>query len=573
MSGIDVTFRIGGEAGQGVESSGAGFSSALTRAGLHIIGVPDYYSRIRGGHNHFTIRVCDEPVWAIRETVDVLLALNKETVERHIDKMAPGGAIIVDENIDLDDLMAGGQDVRWVRMPLTQIAEDHGSRVMTNTATLAVAAALVDLGLDQIISVIADNFGKKGAKIVEANRQVAQAAYDMAQERYGDMGWHIPPRPSVDRVALNCSDAFALGAMVAGCKFFAGYPMTPATSIMQYLAAHAAEWGLVVKHAEDEIAAINMCVGAAHTGVRVLTATSGGGFDIMVEGLSLAGMTETPIVLYMAQRPGPATGLATRTGQGDLMISLYSSHGDYPRVLIAPHTPEEAFACAIRAFNLAEKYQCVVIVLAEQYNASNVQSCDADLFDFDLAIDRGKLLSPDEVDALSDYERFAITPDGVSPRAIQGTSVKAVFMSTGNEHRQDGHITEDAQISRDMLDKRMRKLEGIRQEMRPPIVEGPAQSDLTFISWGATYGPLFEAVQLLNEQGRSANMVHFIDLWPFPDCEMLEAANHIVAVEGNATAQLAFLLRAYAGIEVDDTILRYDGRPFTSAYILARVED
>ncbi len=573
----DVSFRIGGEAGQGVESSGAGFVKALVRAGLHVLGMPDYYSRIRGGHNYFTVRVGDEPVFAIREPIQLLLALNAETVARHVSKLVPGGAIIVDETTQFDESLLAGRDVRVLRVPMTAIAEREGDVLMANTAALAVAAGVTRFDLKYVLSVIEDNFRRKGDAVVQANRRVAQAAYDLAQQGLGGtFPWTIEARESPRRVTITGNQAFAMGALMGGCKFVAGYPMTPATTVLEYMAQHAAKWGLVVKHAESEIAAVNMCVGAANAGVRAMAPTSGGGFDLMTEGLSLSGITETPLVIYLAQRPGPATGLPTRTAQGDLFLALHASHGEYPRVVMAPHTPEEAFRCAVRAFNIAEKYQCLVIVLSDHHNASSVYSADADAFDFrDIQIDRGKLLSAQDVEAMGEYRRYAVTPDGVSPRALPGTHPKAVYLTTGDEHTEEGYITEEPEIVQAQMEKRLRKLETARSEIRPPLKFGPEKADITFVTWGSSYGCVREAMNILNKNGVSANMVQFVDLWPFPAeaaRQALAGARKLVDVEGNATAQFARLLRAYADIKVDQTILRYDGRSFTPEYILERLE-
>jgi|YNPNPStandDraft_1061719.scaffolds.fasta_scaffold01828_8 2-oxoglutarate ferredoxin oxidoreductase subunit alpha len=576
MSAIDVTFRLGGEAGQGVESSGAGFTKALVRAGLEALAVADYMSRIRGGHNFFTIRASDRPVLATREHVHLLIALTGETVARHVEHLVPGGVILCDETLSFDETVLQGKPVQLLRAPLVAIAEGEGDRVMANTAALAIAAGLTGLELAPLLSVIADNFRKKGSAIVEQNTRVAQTAYTWAQERSGMCPWKLQARARSPRLTLSGSQAFAMGALAAGCKFVAGYPMTPATPVLEYMAQHAAAWGLVVKHAESEIAAINMCVGAAHAGARAMAPTSGGGFDLMTEGVSLAAMLEDPIVVYLAQRPGPATGLPTRTAQSDLFLALHASHGEYARIIMAPHTPEEAFCCAVRAFNLAEKYQCPVIVLSDEYLAASIRGAEPQDFDVQhTPIQRGKLLSQEELDALATYKRYALTEDGVSPRALPGMGPKALYFSTSDEHTEEGHITEDPQLATAMAQKRLRKLEYIAAEMRPPLLYGPQEAELTFIGWGSSYGAIREAVDLLNAQGRAANMVHFVDLWPFPAQgarQALAGAKRIVAVEGNATAQFAFLLQAHAGIVAQQKILKYDGRGFTPDYILARLE-
>lgn len=576
MAKIDLMFRIGGEAGQGVESSGAGFAKALTRAGLYVFAVPSYYSRIRGGHNFYSLRVSDEPLEAITESVDVLLAINGECVSRHLGDMAPNGVIIVDPGVEVDEDAVAASGQRLLRPDLLAIAEAHGGKVMLNTALLAYAAAVTGLDLGHIFGVIRDNFGKRKA-IAEANIQVAQAGFDLAQSEHP--GLVQPPlrtQSGSKRVVIDASHAFAMGALMAGCKFVAGYPMTPATSVLEYYAKHADDWGLVVKHAEDELAAINMCIGAAHAGVRAMTSTSGGGFDLMTEGLSLAGMAEIPIVVYLCQRPGPATGLATRTAQGDLLMAIHASHGEYPRIVLAPHTPQEAYACGIRAHNLADRYQCPVIVLSDQYNATSLWSIEADAFDLEnVPVDRGALLEGEDLDGVEGYRRYCLSDDGISPRAVPGHA-NGVYLATGNEHGEDGHLNEEPDVAVAMLDKRMTKLAMVRDEMRPPMALGPDGADITLLSWGSSYGPVHEAMLRLNGAGGSVNMRHWVDLWPFPveaSRAALSGAKRLVAVEGNGTGQFADLLAAQTGIRVDQRILKYDGRGLTPAFIQRHLEE
>jgi 2-oxoglutarate ferredoxin oxidoreductase subunit alpha len=550
----------------------------MTRGGLHVFGTPSYYSRIRGGHNFFTIRVSDEPVYAIKDKINLLLAFDETTVLEHVDDLVTEGVIIADEGIEIPDGLVETRAVHLVQGPLADIAEEHGSSVMTNTAILALAAGIVGFDLKYILEVIADNFSVKGQDIVEANEQVAKDAYTLAEEDFADIcTWRVEAREAQERLSIDANHAFAMGCLMAGCKFVAGYPMTPASSVLEYMAQHADPWGMVVKHAEDELAAVNMCVGAAHAGVRAMTCTSGGGFDLMTEGLSLAGMTETPVVVYLAQRPGPATGLATRTAQGDLNLALYASHGEYPRVVLAPHTPQEAFRCGYRALNIAEKYQCVVIVLSDKYNATSLWSIDAEEFDpQQIEIDRGKMLDEEALEAMDVYQRYAFTPDGVSPRALPGSHPKAVYLASGNEHRENGHITEDPEISAAMLDKRMHKLDGARTEIRAPFVYGPSEAEITFLSWGSSYGPVHEAMERCNAGGTPANMVHFVDLWPFPveeTKEILDGTQELIDVEGNGTAQFASLLYGQTCIKVYQYIFIYDWRPFTPEYIIEKIKE
>lgn len=573
----EVSFCIGGEAGQGVESSGVGFAKALARAGLNVCAVPDYYSRIRGGHNFFNFRVSAEPVLAVKDTIQVLLALDALTIARHYQRLVPGGAIVVDKTIAFDATLLEGRDVRLIQAPLLEIAKAEGDEVMVNTAGLAVLAGLMGFDLTYMMGVIEDSFGKKSDAVVGANHRVAQTAYKWAEDNYAaGFPWKLQAQSGPRLLALNANQAFAIGSIMAGCKFVAGYPMTPATPVLEYMAQHADEWGIVVKQTESEIAAINMLVGAAAAGVRVMVPTSGGGFDLMTEGISVAAMTESPVVIFLGQRPGPATGLPTRSSQSDLFLALYAGHGEYSRFVFAPHTMQEFYSCAIRAFNLADKYQCPAIVLSDHFIAGTFQTIAVSDLDIDhITIDRGKLLSAAQVDALPGYKRFALTDDGVSPRAIPGCSPNAIFLTTGDEHDEEGHISEDARLAALMVEKRLAKGRAALGGMRPPFRYGPEKADLTFVCWGSSYGAVVESIKELAIKGVSANAFCFVDLWPFPVAAAqaaLSGSKRLINVEANASGQFAALLKAQTEIKVQQQILRYDGRSFTPDYILSRLE-
>ncbi len=577
----ELTIRIGGAAGDGVESSGAGFCKALARGGLHVFGLPDYYSRIRGGHNFHSIRVSDRPLYSHAEPVHLLLALTEETIPRHQDKLVAGGAIVYDSN-QISPEPPPGEGVRYLGLPLSDIAtEQAGTALARNTVAFGVAAGMTGFDLEPVASIIRDNFARKGQEVVDGNLAAAEAGYQEGQKHTTDFPFKLERLPDAPpRMVVNGTQAFSLGALAGGCRFVSGYPMTPGSPVLHWMAAHAVRYGMVTKHTEDEIAAINMAIGAAHMGARAMVPTSGGGFALMVEALGLAGITETPVVIYNAQRPGPSTGLPTRQEQADLLFMLYASQGEFPRFLLAPGTHEECFAAGWRAFNLAEKYQTPAMVLSDHYLAVAVRTLELDGFDFEaVEIDRGALLSTVELDALRPeevYLRYRITDSGVSPRAVPGHP-KAVYVAAGNEHDERGAITEEAEIRTAQVEKRQCKLIGMAEEMSGPRRYGPQDTGVTFVSWGSTYGPLREAVDRLNaERAGWANLLHFVDLWPFPSeavTAALEPARRLVAVEGNATAQLAMLIRANTGRAVDNTILRYDGRAFTPEYILARVKE
>jgi len=576
MTVNDMTFKIGGEAGQGVESTGRGFAQALVRGGLHVFALQDYHSRIRGGHNFYQIRVADHDIFSHDERVHLLLALTEVAIAEHANEIVDGGGIIYDPALSVDEAILGS--AKGLPVPLAQIAEDEGgSKVMANTAAIGAAAGLTDYGLQVIHGVIRDNFGKKGAEVVEANLKVADAAYRFVKERYGDtFPFKLQAVQGPPRMLISGNQALSLGALMGGVKFVAGYPMTPGSPILEWLSVHSEDYGIVTKHAEDELAAINMVIGAAQMGVRAMTPTSGGGFALMTEGLGLAGINEVPIVVVNVQRPGPATGHATRHEQGDLLFMIYASQGEFPRILLAPGTIEQCFEAGHRAFDLAEKYQCPAMIISDAFLAHSPRALDMDALDFNVPIDRGALLSEAELDQLSEpYRRFALAESGVSPRALPGHP-KAVYSASSDEHDEYGLICEDAEVRIQQNGKRMQKLETARAEMRAPVRYGPSEADITFLTWGSTVGPLRMAVDLLNGQGQSANLVQVVDIWPLPVDKVnaaLKGAKRLIAVEQNYTGQLATLIRAYTDVKVDASINRYDGRPMSPEYVLARLKE
>lgn len=572
-----ISVRAAGEAGQGVESSSAGFAKAMVRSGFHLFVLLDYHSRIRGGHNFATVRISTEPLWSHSEPVHILLALDEEAIPRHLNEIVPGGAIIYDENQQVNP-EALRRDILAVPAPIMRIAKEVGGKeLMANTVAFAIAAGLMELPLEPIEGIIQENFRKKGPAVVESNLRVSRVAYEWARENYARrIPFRLTPHVMPGRMLMNGNEAFALGALLGGCKFVAGYPMTPGSPVLEWMAAHAARYGVVAMQVEDEIAAMNMAVGAAYAGVRAMTTTSGGGFSLMVEALGLAGMTETPVVIYEAQRPGPSTGMATRTEQGDLLFVLHASQGEFPRIVLAPGTVEQAFETGWRAFNLAERYQCPVIVLSDHYLATSLRDVPQEALGLEkIEINRGKLLSEAQLDALPEreYKRYAFTEDGISPRAVPGHP-KGVYTVMSDEHDEMGHITEDSVNRRLMMEKRMRKLKFALSEMRPPSLYGPEEAEITFVGWGSAYGPLREAVDRLNAGGVKANMVHIVDVWPFPTEAVrgiLSKARRLIAVENNYSGQMADLIRMMTGIEIKERILKYDGRPLSPEFIMKGV--
>jgi len=527
MTKNSVNIKLGGEAGQGVELSGMGFARAIARAGLHIFGVQDYMSRIRGGHNWYQVRVSERPLFAHEPKIQLLLAFDERTVREHLDEVVEGGAMIYDEGLKVDEDEIKSKGVIPMPMPLLKLAEElGGSKLMLNTAAVAAAAGILEFDLSYPESVIRDSFGRrKGSEIADRNIRVANAAYEEARRRYAHLfEWKLEAIPDApQKMVLNGNQALGLGAIAAGCKFCCGYPMTPASSLLEFMFAQARRFNLVVRQIEDEIGALLHAIGAAHAGVRAMTCTSGGGFSLMVEALSLAGSTETPVVVVVAQRPGPATGMPTRTEQGELLFTLFAGHGEFPRAVLAPGSVEQCVYEMARAFNLAEKYQMPVIVLTDAFLANSLRSVDMDAIDFRKItenIDRGKLILPHEHEkideALKDgYRRYEFFEDGISLRIPPGHP-KAIYSVAGEEHTPEGFIDweERADNRVKMMQKRMRKLEVAVSDMKLPQLYGPQDAELTLVCWGSSLGPTLEAMERLNDNGVRTNLLQFIDIHP-----------------------------------------------------------
>jgi len=567
---IDFNIMAGGEAGQGVQSVGAILARTMSNGGLNVFADQDYESRVRGGHNFFRIRISDKEILSFSRKLDILVALNRETIDLHSGELKSNGVIIYDQEQTKFD----GQGKIYFNVPLEKLAEEKvKNKLMANTVAVGAAIGLCGYDFDSLASVLRKEFIRHGEKIVEDNVIAAKVGFDFAIE-YGSNKTPHKIKPVADakkRMLLHGNEALALGAMVGGCKFFAGYPMTPATSIMEYLADKGRKHNVVTVHVEDEIAAMNMAVGAAYAGVRAMVATSGGGFSLMVEGLALAGMTETPIVIVLAQRPGPATGLPTRTEQGELWFALHAGHGEFPRAILAPATVEEAFHSIIKAFNLAEKYQTPVFVLTDHHLATSYTTVER----FDLSqvkIDRGDLLSDEEAENLTDYKRHLVTDSGISPRALPGQG-KALVVTDSDEHDEAGHMIEDGETRNQQNIKRLRKQDTLSKEIGAPRFHKVPDAKYTLVGWGSTYGAIKEASDALNSDGIPINVLHLSEIWPFPAeavASILNDGTKNITVEGNATGQMAKLIRRETGHEVSGNILKFDGRPLSAEEIVAR---
>jgi 2-oxoglutarate/2-oxoacid ferredoxin oxidoreductase subunit alpha len=558
---IDFNYMVGGEAGQGVQSVAFLLGKVMARSGYHVFIDHDYESRVRGGHNFTRVRLKDRPARAIDEEVDVLLALNEESIRLHMHEVVQSGAVVYDS----EKVQQVPPDSKLLGIPLERIAtESGGNRIMTNTVALGAALALVGCDTEVLSSVLMDHF--KGGDTARKNVLAARAGYDHAQKAFKTAFPQIEHLSTGKTLLMSGSEAVTLGAIAAGCKFVAGYPMTPTTSILEGFAEKARDIGAVMVPAEDEIAAIHMAIGASYAGVRAMTATSGGGFCLMVEGLGLSGMTETPLVVVEGQRAGPAIGLPTRTEQGDLLFLIHASHGEFPRAVLAPTSIEDCFWATVKAFDLADRYQLPVLVVIDQFIASSLGTIDR----FDLSkvkIDRGQLWSENGADPAT-YMRHRLTESGISPRGIPGAG-KTLIVTDSDEHDETGHLTEDAATRTAQMDKRLRKMSLMKRETVEPLSYGRREADVLLVGWGSTYGTLQEAVDLLSRE-MSVGLLQFSQVWPFP-AEATETAmakaRSVYVVENNATGQLAQLIKSETGRTATGKVLRYDGRPFTPAFI------
>ncbi len=564
----DISFMIGGEAGQGLQSIGYILAKSLAKGGLYVFANQDNESRIRGGHNFFQVRASAKAVQAVSERLHVIIALDERTMTERRRDLVEGGVIL----FDVDKIETTESTETLLGVPFERLAKEKtGKLIMANSVAVGATLGLIKHDFNILKTVLNETFQAKGAEVAEKNIQAARAGYDYIADRS-----RIKFRYAVettgeptDRILISGNEVIASSALVSGCKFMSGYPMSPSTPIQQFFASKMRGHNVVFEQAEDEIAAINMALGASFTGVRAMVATSGGGFSLMVEGLSLAGMTETPVVIIICQRPGPATGFPTRTEQAELEFAIHAGHGEFPRVVFAPGTPEQAFYLTSKAFNLAEKYQIPAIVLSDQYFSDSYFTTER--FDISLiAIERGEFFTESDAKKLGEYKRHLITESGISPRLLPGQSW-GLSVTDSDEHTEDGHITELAEVRTKNVRKRLKKLELIRREIGPPYVYGSVDAETILIGWGSTYGPLKEATDLLNGQGSRVKMLHLSEIWPFPSevlAEELKKVRSLVSVESNSTGQMAHLIRAETGIEVDSKVLRFDGRPISPSYIL-----
>lgn len=597
------TWMIGGPQGSGINSVAENFAKACIRGGLHIFANIEYHSNIKGEHSYYRLRVDSRELRSHVDWVDLLVALDKETLfgdlnkahpthKGHRHEVSPGGGIIYDAGLKLSPESFGRDDISLFPIPyldllvdsLKQFGKDRELskyQVMVNTIALGASLGLVGYDFGLASEAIKEGFTGRKAALGDLNISAAQHGYDYAQKMFGQGAFPLRLQKQAlggQRMMIRGVQAVAIGKLKAGCGFQTYYPITPATDESEYLESHQEDYDMIVVQAEDEISAVNMATGAAHAGLRSSTSTSGPGFSLMAEGLGWSGITEAPgPVVILWQRAGPATGMPTRTEQADLRFALHAAHGEFPRIIVAPGDVVESFYDTFDAFNYAERYQVPVIVLLDKFIASTYK--DVPFFTTEgMKVDRGDLMQEEDLAKNPDYRRYQLTEMGISPRARPGQK-GGIFWTTGDEHDEYGHITEAADQRIRMMKKRMRKIELASQvipDSKKATLHGPKSAPTTIVGWGSTKGAILDGMDELKANGIDANFLQIRYVNPFPTevvRRILSESNRKVAVENNYTAQMTGLIREMTGIAVDNKILKFDGRPFSQNEIYEGIRD
>ncbi len=547
-----------------MQTVGFNLCQLLKRTDFYIFANQDYMSRVRGGNNFFQLRISQKPSQACRKLSDIIVTLDKQSVAIHGTNLSEGGILIMDSkkfNI--------AQEERYFDIPMYEMALSLGSDLFVNSIVYGLISGILGITNGNIFEVIKEAFSDKGEELISKNIAAAKAGIDYAKNNFKDERFFMTARTGERTLLMNGNEAIALGAIRAGCKFYSGYPMTPSTSIMNEMAYHAKDFNIIVEQAEDEIAAINMVIGASFAGVRAMTATSGGGLSLMVEGLSLAAMTETPAVIVDAQRPAPATGFPTRTEQADLNFVLYCGHGEFTRAVFTPGTIEEAYYLTIHAFNLAEKYQIPVLIMTDQYLADSYRNISE--LDRNAIKVKRFIISREASKNITNYKRYELTDSGISPRAIPSW-INDVIYADSDEHNQEGHITEEARVRESMVEKRLyKKMQGLEKEVIEPKSYNFEKATIVIIGFGSTFGAIKE---VSDASSGKIGFIHLPQVWPLPKkglTDLLKSKQKVITVENNASGQLAKLLHSEADIKIEKSILKFDGRPFNADDLIEEV--
>lgn len=557
-----LTLVLSGQAGQGLQT----IETLLTLAAkndYHVFSTKEVMSRVRGGNNTVEIRISNQPVYAYKHTVDYLFLLNNHSIDRLYDRLTPDTHIF-GENAFVDPSKLDSNGARFHELNLTNLASSAGSVILGNTILFGFISGLLSLDPDLSTELILNQFHSKTDAIKDNNVKAFKLGYSLGQE--------FEEKPEIQKSSvqkqhkvLNGNEAIGIGTLAGGVNYISSYPMSPGTAILEYLAHKGVEFNVLVEQAEDEIAAINMCIGAWYAGARALVTTSGGGFALMEEAVSLSGITETPCVIHIAQRPGPGTGLPTRTEQADLNLAVYSGHGEFPRIVLAPGSLTDGVLLAQQAFYLADKYQVPVFILSDQYYLDSATTIPP------LQLSP-KYLESFIVKSDPDYLRYRLTPDGLSPRSVPGYG-DGLVKCDSDEHDERGSITEDFNVRVQMNDKRLHREVLILNDYIAPELIGPTDYKKLVVGWGSTYGVLKEAVE--SSKSNDTAFLHLKQVYPLsPDLKKyFEQAESTVVFENNATGQLANLLKLHLDVSTHERVLKYNGMPFTIEEVDAKLKE
>jgi 2-oxoglutarate ferredoxin oxidoreductase subunit alpha len=552
----DVSIVLCGQAGQGIQTVERLLTHLAEISGYHVFATKEYMSRVRGGMNSTEIRLSNQPVRASVNRIDVAVALDSGATKHLGQRITAETIVIGDKTVLNNETTSRGT---FLDVPFGEIGAQAGNKVYSNTVAVGALAGLLKLKADVAGEYMKRFFAGKADEVIRGNVTAFNRGYEIISNlsKSVEIQFDISPsNGSRKRILINGAEAVGLGAIAGGCNFVSSYPMSPSTPVLVFLAQHGRDFGVLVEQAEDEIAAINMAIGAWYAGAQAMVTTSGGGFALMIEGLSLAGMLESPLVIHLAQRPGPATGLPTRTEQADLELALYAGHGEFPRIILAPDSIESALTLACRAFDLADRFQVPVFILTDQHLMDSYYDVEPP--------DLSRLKCEKHfVETTEDYKRYRLTADGVSPRGIPGFG-KGLVCVDSDEHDEYGHITEDLELRTKMVDKRLAKLALIKDEIVPPVLIGPKNYRTLVICWGSTRNAVVEAVARLGTDDVAA--LAFSQVYPLhpATAELLNKARKTVIVEGNATAQFARLLKIHTGVDIQHKILKYDDLGFAA---------
>mgnify|MGYP003971060067 CR=1 FL=1 len=572
----NLSWKIGGEAGFGIKSAGMMFGKIFMKAGYEIFDYTEYPSLIRGGYNTFQLMVGVESAKSVTYHVDILIALNQQTITESLDEVSVNGVVIYDSaKVKLSPAKAKTKKINALGLPLGELAKQAGNQLMRNVVAIGATLALVDQNLTIANRVVKNNFKSKGQKIVDQNIKALKLGFDYTKQNYKqDFICCLKNLKANDNILISANESLALGALAAGLNFYVAYPMTPSSSILHFLASVAVKTGTVVKHAEDEIGVINMALGAANAGARTMVATSGGGIALMTESLGLAALTETAIVMVNVQRVGPATGMPTWTEQADLQFMIHAAPADFPRIIIAPGDTQEAFEIGAEAMNIAEIYQTPVIIISDKLIAEG-NTTVSKFSTKNIKINRGKLLNQAQLSKIKNYRRYKLSADGISPRTIPGMK-GGLYIANSDEHDDYGFSCEESKNRIDQVHKRQAKLDNFAKKMPQPKIYGNPKAKKTVVFWGSNKGVLLDAYNRLERKyQQKIKIMQLQYIWPFPTkfvTDVLTKSKDILLIENNSNAQLGNLIAQETGILIKNKFLKYDGRPFYREEIIQKLK-